>query len=158
MKVMVVDDEESVADALRLLIEGEGYTVEVYTSLASAEVLADRDDLFLTILDHDFSAVAGEETVGYVLASQLKTGHWAKHALPIIYLSGRETAAGYVARRRENMRESPDQFVSKDELASHPDVMLDLLSEYDDYLDELQATVDEHGVERTLGIFGGWGR
>lgn len=156
MHVVVVDDEIPFAETLSQLVVSEGYTCETHHSLSAAKAALDgREDMFLVLLDHDFAAAGNETAVGYDLAKWLKKSHWAQHVLPIIYVTGRELPMGYVRMRREFGGLAPDEFISKDELASDPDLLPLRLSHYDDRLSNFEATIDERGVELALLIFGG---
>jgi DNA-binding response OmpR family regulator len=154
--VVVVDDEVPFAETLSQLVVSEGYTCETFYSLESAKAgLEGREDIFLVLLDHDFATGANETAVGYDLARWLKKSHWAQHVVPIIYVTGREVPMGYVRMRREFGGLAPDEYISKDELASDPDLLPTRLKHFDERLSNFEATIDERGLELALLIYGG---
>lgn len=84
-KVLVIDDERDILDALRLLLEAEGYSVE--TSMDGGDI-AMRLDNFPDIILLDV-LLSGKD--GRVIAKKLKSQERTKH-IPIIMMSAHPTA------------------------------------------------------------------
>jgi sigma-B regulation protein RsbU (phosphoserine phosphatase) len=87
-KVLVVDDQPDVREALRLLMKGAGYAIETVESPAAALAAAAFSDHDLIILDMNFTqdTTSGEE--GLRLVDQL---HAQRRDVPIIAMTGWST-------------------------------------------------------------------
>lgn len=155
--IYVIDDEVDVAAAVCTSLELDGYQCRPLHSLTQARTqLGGVEELFITILDHDFATVAGEAETGYEFGRWLKEQHWAAYVLPIIYLTGRETPAGYVRARRELAGYAPDDFLNKNELAVNPELLGQRVDFFADRLLAFDDAVAEHGVQVARGMFGEW--
>src|SRR5271169_5503614 len=87
-KVLVVDDQPDVREALRLLMKGAGYAIETVESPAAALAAAAFSDHDLIILDMNSTqdTTSGEE--GLRLVDQL---HAQRRDVPIIAMTGWST-------------------------------------------------------------------
>ncbi|MHB8525980.1 MAG: PP2C family protein-serine/threonine phosphatase [Candidatus Acidiferrales bacterium] len=105
-RVLVADDQTDVLEALRLLLKGEGYELEMANSPAALlEALSRRSfDLLLMDLNYARDTTSGRE--GLDLLSQI---HQLDDALPIVAM----TAWGSVELAVEIMREGVRDFVLK---------------------------------------------
>lgn len=106
LRVLVADDQTDVLEALRLLLKGEGYELELVNSPASIlEALSRRSfDLLLMDLNYARDTTSGRE--GLDLLSQI---HERDPLLPIVAM----TAWGSVELAVEIMREGVRDFVLK---------------------------------------------
>lgn len=106
LRVLVADDQTDVLEALRLLLKGEGYELELVNSPASLlDALSRRSfDLLLMDLNYARDTTSGRE--GLDLLSQI---HERDALLPIVAM----TAWGSVELAVEIMREGVRDFVLK---------------------------------------------
>lgn len=106
LRVLIADDQTDVLEALRLLLKGEGYELELVSSPASLlEALSRRSfDLLLMDLNYARDTTSGRE--GLDLLSQI---HERDPLLPIVAM----TAWGSVELAVEIMREGVRDFVLK---------------------------------------------
>lgn len=91
--------------------------------------------------------------VGYDIAEWLRTNHPLGRMLPIIYLSGRESAQGFIARMRQNGQYHPGDFITKAEIGIDVEILLGRIAHFDSELARLYALIEEHGPERGRYIF-----
>jgi CheY-like chemotaxis protein len=177
--VLLVDDEQPFISSLGRTLEEEGYPVLRFSTIrdvvnqvgermrkSQEEVEAGDidEDWFIAVLDHDFPredppvrvSLRGTErdlVSGYDIAEWLRLHHPLRWMLPIIYLSGRESAQGFIARMRENGQFHPDDFITKAEIGIDVDVLLSRIAHFDSELGRLYALIEEHGPERGRYIF-----
>jgi CheY-like chemotaxis protein len=180
-RVVLIDDEISFINSLGRTLEEDGYPVVRLTSIREAveslqQLIATCGDgsvpegevddgcWFVVVLDHDFPRedpplrIEGRGgsrtlTVGYDVAQWLRQHHPLGRLLPIVYLSGRETAQGFIAQMRRNGQYHPDAFITKAEIGIDVDLLLDTIEHFDHELARLYALVEEHGVERGRYVF-----
>lgn len=90
IKILVVDDEESIREGLREYLELEGYTVASAASAEQAMALgiANYDLLLLDVMMDDIS--------GFELAARLKEDEATSH-IPIIFITAKDTDDDMVA-------------------------------------------------------------
>ena len=94
-RILVVDDEEAVAEVLQYLLEDEGYEVVTATVAEDALARAAEGEIAAAVLD-----VSMGDASGLSVAQALKTTPSTAH-LPIVILTGvseskvREQYAGY---------------------------------------------------------------
>jgi PleD family two-component response regulator len=100
-KILVVDDEQDMARALKVRLKASGYNVVFASDSVQAFTIANEEKPDLIILD---IMMPGED--GFIVAERLKQSA-ATHRIPIIFLtgiSGREErayklgASGYVMK------------------------------------------------------------
>jgi len=82
-RVMVVDDDEAIGPAIRLLLEPEGFSVEAPGEGRAALPLLLRDPPDLLILDVNMPEMSGWELCAILRRQSLTRD------LPILYLTGR---------------------------------------------------------------------
>jgi CheY-like chemotaxis protein len=181
-RVVLIDDEIPFVNSLGRNLEEDGYPVVRLGSIGEAIVELERlicaceadeshpvgtvDDRcwFVVVLDHDFPreepacTVVGRKgemtvTVGYDIAEWLRFRHPLGRLLPIIYLSGRETAQGFIARMRQNVQYHPDDFITKAEIGIDVDLLLNAIEHFDLELARLYSLSEEHGLVRGRYIF-----
>jgi two-component system OmpR family response regulator len=70
LRVLVVDDEESIGRALELLLQRAGYAVEVVRTGAAAEALLALRRVDCLVLDYRIPDVRGDELYVYAAAVQ----------------------------------------------------------------------------------------
>lgn len=173
--VVAVDDDEEFLKDLAELIGSLEYPYRCYESMrvardaiskdlrSSSYSLVDADGVvvteswFICVLDHNFrhgveveEAWNGreEEPVGYDLSRWLRKKHPLREMLPIIYLTAVETPDGFVHAQREFPQYMPDVFMSKDDLATDPDLLPELLEYYSWQLGKFEQMIEVYGVER----------
>jgi CheY-like chemotaxis protein len=81
-KILVVDDEEDVAKALKVRLKANGYNVVVANDSVQAFTMANKEKPDLIILD-----VMIPGGGGFMVAERLKQS-MATHHIPIIFLTG----------------------------------------------------------------------
>ena len=81
MKILVIEDEESIRECLKLRLTRKGHVVFTYSSGLGAQSFAEKLRPDLTISDHDL----GEGDKGLYIASNLK-----KQGFEVIMMSGNE--------------------------------------------------------------------
>jgi DNA-binding response OmpR family regulator len=84
-KILIIDDEPDILDAVQMVLEGEGYDVEI--AMQADEILS-RSSNFpdLILLDVLLSGQDGRE-----ITKQLKSQEKSKH-IPILMMSAHSTA------------------------------------------------------------------
>jgi sigma-B regulation protein RsbU (phosphoserine phosphatase) len=87
-RVLVVDDQPDVREALRLLLKGGGYAIETAGSPNEALAAAAYGDYDLIVIDMNFTSdtTSGEE--GLRLLDRLRAQH---HGIPVIAMTGWST-------------------------------------------------------------------
>ena len=105
-RVLVADDQPDVLEALRLLLKGEGYRIELADSPAAALAALDRNDFDLALIDLNYArdTTSGEE--GLELLSRIQS---ADSAVPVVVM----TAWGSVELAVEAMRRGARDFIQK---------------------------------------------
>ena len=79
-KILVVDDEQEIADLVSLYLKNEGYTVFPCTLGAEALACVEREELSLAILD-----VMLPDMTGFDLCRRIRE----KHMFPIVMLTAK---------------------------------------------------------------------
>jgi len=101
MKVLVVDDEEDFAKALKIRLKANGYDVVLAHDSIQAIMMADQEKPDLIILD---IMIPIED--GFIVTERLKQSQ-ATHLIPIIFLTGvpggerrayKSGASGYIMK------------------------------------------------------------
>ncbi len=81
MKVLLVDDDESVLQAGQMLMEHLGHSVQCVTSgLEGLQVLQQKQDFDLVVLDYSMPDMSGQETLNEIRKTFDK--------LPVVICSG----------------------------------------------------------------------
>ncbi|MES2437378.1 MAG: response regulator [Patescibacteria group bacterium] len=101
-KILVIDDDEAILHATKLILELQGYSVETYTNTACIKKL-DKEKPNLILLDVMLSGEDGRE-----ICKKLKK-HKATHTIPIILFSANARSA-IIANQKEIMN---DGFIEK---------------------------------------------
>jgi DNA-binding response OmpR family regulator len=81
-KILVVDDEQDVAKALKVRLKANGYHVVLASDSVQAFIMANKEKPDLIILDIMIPGGGG-----FVVAERLKQSQ-ATHHIPIIFLTG----------------------------------------------------------------------
>lgn len=156
-KLVAIDDDLNFLESLTALLEISGYIVTTFLSVEAAIAGTENDrELFVTLLDHDFSLGNTDGKFGYEFSKHLKRVHWAGVVMPIIYLTGRESKEGFNAAVSEFGGYAPDEYFSKSKLAAQPGELQKRIDFYLDRLANFEASVDEHGIEIAVGQFSDW--
>lgn len=115
LRILLVEDEERLADMLRRGLESEGYGVEVVHDGASALTFLDRGQFDIVVLDRDLPMLHGD-----IVARTLRD---AQSPVRILML----TASGDTKERIEGLQLGADDYLSKpfdyDELLARLDAM-----------------------------------
>ena len=82
-KILVVDDEENIGRSLKLILEREGYSVALATSIEEARARSDRPDLYL--IDVRLPDGSGIDLVRWLKSKEVTA--------PIVMISGHGTIA-----------------------------------------------------------------
>ncbi len=85
-KILVVDDEENIGRSLKLILEREGYSVALATSIQEARARSDRPDLYL--IDVRLPDGSGIDLVRWLKSKEVTA--------PIVMISGHGTIADAV--------------------------------------------------------------
>ena len=101
MRILVVEDEASLADFVSRALSAEGYTVRVANDGPAGERIALSDDLALVVLDVMLPGKGGLDVLRAIRAQ--------KPALPVILL----TARGSVENKVEGLDLGADDYVTK---------------------------------------------
>ncbi|MGH9729084.1 MAG: PP2C family protein-serine/threonine phosphatase [Candidatus Acidiferrales bacterium] len=104
--VLVADDQTDVLEALRLLLKGEGYELEMVNSPAALLASLSRRSFDLLLMDLNYARDTTSGREGLDLLSQI---HQLDNSLPIVAM----TAWGSVELAVEIMREGVRDFVLK---------------------------------------------
>ena len=155
--LVAIDDDKNFLDSLTALLEVSGYKVFTFGSVEMAiEGTKNINDLYVTLLDHDFSLGSSEGKFGYEFSRHLKRSHWAGFVMPIIYLTGRESREGFNSAVSEFGGYAPDEYFAKSQLASEPGLLQQRIDFYLDRLANFEASAEEHGRDIALGQFSDW--
>lgn len=87
-RILIVEDEFSISNFMKMVLEGDGYTVEVATCAAQARVALDRAEYHVLLLDLGLPDADGLE-----LLRELRQ----RYALPVIVVSARTEESEKVA-------------------------------------------------------------
>ena len=87
-RILIVEDEFSISNFLKTVLEGDGYTVEVATCAAQARAALDRAEYYVLLLDLGLPDADGLE-----LLRELRQ----RYALPVIVVSARTEESEKVA-------------------------------------------------------------
>ena len=79
-RILLVDDEPGILQALRIILTGKGYEVETAWSTKEAWGILDQDNFDLVVTDFNMPGMKGDE-----LARLIKE-RWPK--FPVVMLSG----------------------------------------------------------------------
>src|SRR5436309_11088785 len=101
MRILVVEDEASLADFVSRALSAEGYIVRVASDGPTGERIALTDDLALVVLDVMLPGKSGLDVLRAIRAE--------KPALPVILL----TARGSVENKVEGLDLGADDYVTK---------------------------------------------
>jgi hypothetical protein len=71
-------------------------------------------------------------------------------------LTGRETKANFVAMQGEFPHVVPNVFLGKGEVAFDPELLFRAVAAGYDYLENLENSIDSHGLEIALEISSDW--
>ena len=99
-RILVVDDDEELSSLLKLVLEGEGYSVSVATDAEGAIAKVDSESPHLVVLD----ITLGRDDGRIVLAKIREKGE-----LPVIFISGK----GDTADRVLGLRLGADDYIPK---------------------------------------------
>jgi phosphoserine phosphatase RsbU/P len=106
LRVLIADDQADVLEALRLLLKGEGYELELVNSPAALLAALSRGSFDLVLMDLNYARDTTSGREGLDLLSQI---HERDDLLPIVAM----TAWGSVELAVEIMREGVRDFVLK---------------------------------------------
>jgi len=108
LRILLVEDETRLADALEQILKRQGYLVDVTGDGAAGQVMAETDIYDVIILDRMLPNIEGVDILKYLRAKHIKT--------PVIFL----TAKDAVSSRVEGLDAGADDYLvkpfSKDEL------------------------------------------
>jgi DNA-binding NtrC family response regulator len=105
-RILIADDQRDVLEALRLLLKGEGYEIEMATSPAGVAAAVSKGDFDAVLMDLNYQRDTTSGAEGLDLLSRLHGLDWT---LPVIVM----TAWGSVDRAVEAMRRGARDFVEK---------------------------------------------
>lgn len=100
--VLVADDQRDVLEALRLLLKGEGFTVETAASPAAILAALDKRDFDLLLMDLNYTRDTTSGREGLDLLPRLRQ---LDSTLPIIVMTAWSTIDGAVEAMREGARD-----------------------------------------------------
>ena len=95
-RILVVDDDPGILEALKVMLEDEGYTVETASNGQFIEFLNNTNIPSLIILDVLLSGVDGRD-----IAERLRKRQ-ATHEIPIVMISANPSAANDCVKRGAN--------------------------------------------------------
>jgi len=100
--VLVADDQRDVLEALRLLLKGEGFTVETAASPAAILAALDKRDFDLVLMDLNYTRDTTSGREGLDLLPRLRQ---IDGTLPVIVMTAWSTIDGAVEAMREGARD-----------------------------------------------------
>ncbi len=154
MKVVVIDDEESLTERLRRSLTRKEHEVEVFYSLKDArEGLEGTEEPMVVLLDHDFGGAGEQDQKGYDLCGWLRETHPFGLLLPIIYLTGRELPDRFLQQQRRDPFVHPTAYLSKDQLASEQDLLPNLLKRYEGQFERIRELFEKQSAQQALIAF-----
>lgn len=150
MKVIVVDDDRNFARDLSESLRSEGHDSLVFHSVGEARAgLAAVEEPFLVLLDHDF----GSAEPGYELCRWLRENHPFGLLLPIVYLTGRESAVHFLEHQADSPFVHPSAFVAKNQLAQDDAFLPRLLKRYEEQFEQGRILSEKQSVRQALHEF-----
>jgi DNA-binding NtrC family response regulator len=105
-RILIADDQRDVLEALRLLLKGEGFTIETATSPAGVLRVVESKDVDAVLMDMNYTRDTTSGLEGMDLISRLQT---MDSHLPIVVM----TAWGSVDGAVEAMRRGAKDYVEK---------------------------------------------
>jgi DNA-binding NtrC family response regulator len=105
-RILIADDQRDVLEALRLLLKGEGYSIETATSPAGVLRVVESKDVDAVLMDMNYTRDTTSGLEGMDLISRLQT---MDSHLPIVVM----TAWGSVDGAVEAMRRGAKDYVEK---------------------------------------------
>jgi DNA-binding NtrC family response regulator len=105
-RVLIADDQPDVAEALRLLLKGEGYTIETASSPAGLLSALDQREWDVVLMDLNYARDTTSGQEGLDLLAKIQALDWT---LPVVVM----TAWGSVNLAVEVMRRGARDFVQK---------------------------------------------
>jgi len=105
-RILIADDQRDVLEALRLLLKGEGFTIETTTSPAGVLRVVESKDVDAVLMDMNYTRDTTSGLEGMDLISRLQT---MDSHLPIVVM----TAWGSVDGAVEAMRRGAKDYVEK---------------------------------------------
>jgi CheY-like chemotaxis protein len=156
-EIWVIDDEQQVLSSTRTFLEVLGYKVQTFSDPALAEIeIATCKKYVLLIVDHDFSQSEDPNYKGYEFSRFVKENYFLKRSAPIIYLTGRERKSNFDAQKASFPNIVPNVFLSKSEVALDAGLLENSVAAGFVYLEEIENSIDEHGLEIALSIAEDW--
>jgi CheY-like chemotaxis protein len=148
MLTVIVDDDAEFAADLESLLKAEGIPTKTFHNVAQArDGMHELDTPFIVLLDHDFGGRGGE--CGYDLCVWLRSTHTFGLVLPILYLTGREQPAQFIARQRQDPYQHPTAYLAKNELV-HAGRLLGLIRLYAQQFAEIRSRAEEQSARQAL--------
>lgn len=101
MRILLVEDEERLAEALKYILKKENYIVDVTQDGEVAEDMAETNIYDVIILDRMLPKKEGIEILKYIRGKEIKT--------PVIFLTAKDT----IANRVEGLDAGADDYLIK---------------------------------------------
>ena len=112
--VAVLDDQADMRDALSTLGDG-GFRMELFGERRPfIDFVGQHTGPLVLIVDHDL----GPGVVGYDVVREVRRTRHDGLLIPIIYLTGRESEAGYLANELDDPYSSPSAYIKKTSLGT----------------------------------------
>ena len=133
----MLDDDIGMLQELENRFRIRGWITSGYSDIDTFESQELSNEIpTVFIIDHDL----GGPTVGYEVVGRIRSTRADGLAVPIIYLTGRESERGFLEKRLDQPSLRPSSFVNKNQLAS-----IDLLKICDELLSHYRTVLQ---VER----------
>ena len=148
-RILIADDQRDVLEALRLLLKGEGFTIETATSPGAVQRIVETKDVDAVLMDMNYTRDTTSGLEGMDLISRLQT---MDTHLPIVVM----TAWGSVDGAVEAMRRGAKDYVEKPWDTDHIDtaVLIDLSYAVRNDWEEIRAGINGY----TETISNNWSR
>lgn len=155
--VWLLDDELSVLRSLEELLVDAQFSVVTFTDpLVAESQLAECSHFVVFVIDHDFSMTNSSGYAGYDFAQKARSTHRLRRAAPMIYLTARESQENFFARKALDPSNVPNIFMSKQEQARNPGILKEAVANAQNYLWDLETSIDEHGLSLAIEIATDW--
>src|SRR5947209_8672017 len=105
-KILVVDDQPDILEAMRLLLKGSGYSTETATSPEQALLAAAAGDHNLVMIDMNYARDTTSGTEGLALLDMLRA---LRPEIPVIVM----TAWSTIELAVDAMRRGASDFITK---------------------------------------------
>jgi CheY-like chemotaxis protein len=145
LHIFMLDDNAEFLEVALIALEQEGFPVSKFLDPVPFIVaISSFDGPVIGFVDHDL----GRDMVGYDVVREVRTLREDGEFVPLVYLTGRESAENYLSQERNDPFGVPSMFIPKRDL-----IQIDLLELtnrlFSQFMDQVK-TVNRHSALRAI--------